>query len=481
MSRFFIYLFAIIGILVVITNILLSIIEPRYFDNIWGLYNENSVPFIGLFTILGALVTLFIFSETAKATKNAAQSLELTQKTLKTTMESNRKDDFIKQFILLLELHGKSHDTLADYLNNNEIITSNGISIINWNMTIKDVTSKLFQNHVFSPYMRLVYRILKYIDENFYHMSDKDFTVQEIDEQKKQYSSIVRSTIRNDILFFIAINSLNESFSKYRKLLEKFDFFEHLNSVEIGSNLMFDLSTYSKTLSALKYHGLICEKLIKESLNDFFYSPLAKRNSVEKFELELPYSFVINIMENYNKEKYKIFLSTINEIISPLPIDEKIIEEIKSWNTFKDCKYHIFSSPDADNCFNNDFNSNRFTLISKKRKSLSVFLVEIEKNKLSKNEFCTKYLNKYESVCFSTDNYNFAMQGNFITCSYLYDQCIDLYKYKKLQEVTSNNQLKKRTIKIITDKIKSTDLVKLGDLHIEVKEESGDTIISFNL
>ncbi|WP_336192810.1 putative phage abortive infection protein [Providencia stuartii] len=481
MRRFFIYLFSIIGVLGVITNIILSIIGPRYFDDIWKLYNENSVPFIGLFTILGALVTLFIFSETAKATENAAKSLKLTQETLKTTMESNRKDDFIKQFILLLELHGKSHDTLADYLNNNEVITSNGMSIINWNMTIKDASDKLFQNHIFSPYMRLVYRILKYIDENFYRMSDKDFTVLEVDEEKKQYTSIVRSTIRNDVLFFIAINSLNESFSRYRELLEKFNFFEHLNPVEIGSNLMFDLSTYNKTLPALKYHSLICRNLIKESLNYYLYSPLAKSNRVEKFELELPYSFIINVMRAYNTEQYKNFLSKINGKMSPLPINEQINEELRAWGNFKDCKYYIFSSPDADNCFNDAFNSNKFKLISNKRKSLSRFWVEIEKNKLSKKEFCTKYSNKHEGICFSTDSYNFELQGNFITCSYLYDLCIEAYRYKKLQESISSGKLKELSVAIITDKIKSTDLVKLGALHIEVKEENENTIINFNL
>ncbi|EOY9128097.1 putative phage abortive infection protein [Providencia stuartii] len=385
MRRFFIYLFAIIGVLGVITNIILSITEPRYFDDIWKLYNENSVPFIGLFTILGALVTLFIFSETAKATENAAKSLKLTQETLKTTMENNRKDDFIKQFILLLELHGKSHDVLADYLKNNKVISSNSEGIINWNMSIEDATGKLFKNHLFSPYMRLVYRILKYVDENFYHMVDGNLTASKVDEEKKQYTSIVRSTIRNDVLFFIALNSLNEKFSTYKDLLNKFDFFEHLNTRYISDDIIFNLESYSPSLCSIPLWTGFDESLIKEALNYHIYPELVKKKGVNKFQIQLPNTFHIDIMRNYAKEQYNDFLKDIESKINPYDIVGSINEYANRFN-FINLKFYCYNVCDAIP-YDEGYRSNKFKLRRNGTKSIDEMLEKILLTEVSKDNF----------------------------------------------------------------------------------------------
>lgn len=103
--------------------------------------------------------------------------------------------------------------------------------------------------NILSPYMRIVYHLLKYSDENTNNKSEM-----------KKYTNIVRSIIPYDILMLIAINSMffyksyNESknelrrwsdffneldndpqsgifndYHKYYQLLIKCDFFEHLN------------------------------------------------------------------------------------------------------------------------------------------------------------------------------------------------------------------------------------------------------------
>lgn len=475
MSRFFIYLFAIIGILVVIINIISSIIEPRYFDNIWGLYNENSVPFIGLFTILGALVTLFIFSETAKATKNAAQSLELTQKTLKTTMESNRKDDFIKQFILLLELHGKSHDVLADYLKDNKVIASNSKGIINWNMSIEDATAKLFKNHVFSPYMRLVYRILKYVDENFYHMVDGNLTASKVDEEKKQYTSIVRSTIRNDVLFFIALNSLNEKFSIYKNLLNKFDFFEHLNTRYISDDIIFNLESYSPSLYSLPFWTGFDKNLINEALNYHIYPELVKKKGVNKFQIQLPNTFHIDIMRNYAKEQYNAFLKEIESKINPYDIEGSINEYSKHWNVIN-LKFYCYNVYDAIP-YNEAYRASNFKLRKNATKSVDEMLEKILLTEVSKDNFRVFKRNNTSDLLFAYDKEKNDRTGvkQFYDDKNVYSLCMNLLRYRELKASVSNGNLLNKIKEIILEMLSSTELIQSDNAVVQV--DSNNRII----
>lgn len=472
MRRFFIYLFAIIGVLGVITNIILSIIGPRYFDDIWKLYNENSVPFIGLFTILGALVTLFIFSETAKATENAAKSLKLTQETLKTTMESNRKDDFIKQFILLLELHGKSHDVLADYLKNNKVIASNSEGIINWNMSIEDATGKLFKNHLFSPYMRLVYRILKYVDENFYHIVDGNLTASKVDEEKKQYTSIVRSTIRNDVLFFIALNSLNEKFSTYKDLLNKFDFFEHLNTRYISDDIIFNLQSYSPSLCSIPFWTGFDESLIKEALNYHIYPELVKKKDVDKFQIQLPNTFCIDIMRNYAKEQYNDFLKDIESKINPFDIVGSINKYTNCFN-FNNLKFYCYNVCDAIPCYGG-YRSNKFKLRRNGTMSIDEMLEKILLTEVSRDNFRVFKRNKAYDLLFAYDKEKDDRTGvkQFYDDKNVYSLCMDLLQYRELKASVSNGNLLKKIKEIIFEMLSSTELIQSGNAVVQVDSDN---------
>lgn len=139
-------------------------------------------------------------------------------------IKNSQKNTFDSKFNLLLKQHNKQLEYVISFINEkfpngkyhkDLIDDSNYMSPNNY----------LFNHFVFSPYMRVLYHILKSIEID-YGAIDKDVIAQ------KKYSSIVRSLIRNDILYLVAVNSLsdiNADFKKYRDLLIKYDFFEHLN------------------------------------------------------------------------------------------------------------------------------------------------------------------------------------------------------------------------------------------------------------
>ena len=76
--------------------------------------------------------------------------------------------------------------------------------------------------------MRVLFHLLK-------HINDDPYVIDKSDEEKRVYSSPLRSYIRNDVLFLIAVNALNikserlkeAGYPKYQKLLHRFNFFEH--------------------------------------------------------------------------------------------------------------------------------------------------------------------------------------------------------------------------------------------------------------
>ncbi|MGC6394066.1 putative phage abortive infection protein [Pasteurella multocida] len=67
-----------------------------------------------------------------------------------------------------------------------------------------------------SRYFILLYRILDRIDKE---VPKND---------KKRYSGLLRVCIPHEILLLVAVNALNENFGRYKFLLEKFEFLEHL-------------------------------------------------------------------------------------------------------------------------------------------------------------------------------------------------------------------------------------------------------------
>ncbi|WP_029729293.1 putative phage abortive infection protein [Dickeya dianthicola] len=207
------------------------------------LLNKDDLPttFSAILSFLTAISTAWAAYAAAKSAKLSGDSLETTkkiasesikisEKSLEATLTANRRTAFEQHFSLLLAQHNMYHEKVCDYIDDKSDTEE-----------IKAIFEKRF-NHgklpesinfltghaVFSPYMRVLYHLLKHIDENFYS-NDESVT------QKKRYSSPLRSIIRNDVMYLIALNALNikSDFAKkagyetYQNLLMKFSFFEH--------------------------------------------------------------------------------------------------------------------------------------------------------------------------------------------------------------------------------------------------------------
>ncbi|MER1781030.1 putative phage abortive infection protein, partial [Proteus mirabilis] len=241
---------------------------------VWSNYISKPDPWVGIFTSIGAIFTVFVFIVTAYASLKSGESAKIAAKALELSRESSRRDDFIKQFTLLLEQHNRSHDALAKSIDsNNGQLISNSSSFIQWGMTLKEASKKLFQHYQYSPYMRILYRNLKYINESFYLESDDNKYI----EEKKQYTAILRSIIRNDILFFVAINAKNEMkiFRRYEEILKNFSFFEHIIIDDIGTKIKFNIEEKKNVFS------LNVKKLFEFYLNDYLNKTVYVRTTLE--------------------------------------------------------------------------------------------------------------------------------------------------------------------------------------------------------
>jgi hypothetical protein len=189
--------------------------------NFWTTVYNNPGNTISIATLL---VTAFAAIATGMAAIATRNSTKVSEATLIHTQKTSRRDEFISRYTLLLEQHKEQLSVVKSYLD-----TVPGKDFLD---KLIDETSHLtafntLHGHsIVSPYMRVLYHLLRHIsmyyDDN---ASTKD---------KKMYSSTVRSLIRNDVLFLIAVNSSyvikdnkENDYGKYQKLLREFDFFEH--------------------------------------------------------------------------------------------------------------------------------------------------------------------------------------------------------------------------------------------------------------
>lgn len=457
---------------------------------LWTFYDSKVINIIELYTgmgvifsSIGAIATVFVFRSTAQATKNAIKSVEIAEKNLResreynketlkiaeaslqSSLESSRKDDFIKQFTLLIEQHNKSHEIMMNTLNTYKIGSDKNIK---WDMTIKQASENLYLNYKFSPYMRMLFRVLKYCDENFYILGD----THEITKEKKKYTSIVRSMIRNDVLYFVAINSMNERdvFSEYRNKLKKFDFFEHLITDEIGESINFSISDFYDEKTSLFFYyendindfiSKVIEERLEEAINKEIKCKLFYLNDCVKNKKDILNSFNYKLSFEYVSYQCDSYLADINKLIKYEEVFDfefnKIVRNINS-NSVENKRYFLYSYDDhTDNTYTiseikeREFDLEYFSdLISKKNISLGNFKKTID------NEFNTDVLfsDKYiEDKCKANKN-------NFTGIYDIYRSC-ETYIMNRAKKniVSKKDTLFEEIINIVISKMNETSLI----------------------
>lgn len=168
------------------------------------------------------------------AVKAMIKSSQFSRKTLLENQKANARQTFEQRYTLLLTQHNALHAALCTYLDNEpEIKNAHGVSykLSDYNNSIGGLERYFYfltGHAVISPYMRILFHLLKHINSDPY-MTGKT------DSEKRLYSSPLRSCIRNDVSFLIAVNALNvhsdkvkaAGYPEYQKLLHKFNFFEH--------------------------------------------------------------------------------------------------------------------------------------------------------------------------------------------------------------------------------------------------------------
>ncbi|MFQ6287441.1 putative phage abortive infection protein [Yersinia enterocolitica] len=203
--------------------------------DIWEHYWLNPDPAVGLFTLVGAILTALAVTYSARAVREAQNNTVVAKSALDKATENAQRDEFVRHFSMLLEQHNAQLEIVKRFLDDefNAEKTKENKDKIGLLPTLSrpvghlEAFNMLRGHSVISPYMRILYHLLKYVANDFYI---KDATI----EQKKKYTSVVRSLIRNDVLFLVAVNAsyIRENgektqYAAYQQYLHDFDFFDH--------------------------------------------------------------------------------------------------------------------------------------------------------------------------------------------------------------------------------------------------------------
>lgn len=197
----------------------------------WSWFQTNAPAIGGVATALAFFATAWAAHEGRKSAKAALRAVKTSENALDESRANYRMDAFNQRFSLLLAQHNTYLEKVNTYVR-----TDSGWEFIK-NLFDSQKHYEAFDamsgHIILSPYMRILYHTLKFIEEDFFESKNNI-------AGKKKYTSLIRSLISNDVLFLIAVNSIyirNEGatnqYYKYQYLLQRFDFFEHANFFSI--------------------------------------------------------------------------------------------------------------------------------------------------------------------------------------------------------------------------------------------------------
>ncbi|BBS21752.1 hypothetical protein WP5W18E06_22890 [Klebsiella quasipneumoniae] len=250
MRMSYIYTLSITISLLTITLLLYNF-EPTFLSDAWTLITSIIGIASAAGTIVAAFATLQAAKEAAKSAKIAKKSMKASvrssNKILQETQNSNRRSNFESRYALLLAQHDNYHRQVCDYIDAWRKENAKEVKLIlndedkkaihdffNISLladSLKPCMAFLTGHEIISRYMRILYHLLKFVHSEFYYNNTEPESIQIM----KNYTSPLRSTIRNDVLCMIAVNALNinsdnainSGYPHYQKLLHTFDFFEH--------------------------------------------------------------------------------------------------------------------------------------------------------------------------------------------------------------------------------------------------------------
>lgn len=218
----------------------------------WILFGENinvNIDLLGVVaTSLAFFATAWAAHEARKSAKAALSAVKTADDTLTEAKRNYQRDIFEKRYSLLLEQHNHQLQNVYSYLSLGSEDSKSLIQKISNNQSVVHAVSYLNGHSIISPYMRTLYHLLKHINENFY--SD-DVEGDELIKKKKEYSSPLRSIIKNDVLYLIGVNCLvrkriekgveiDNGYGYYQDMLNSFSFFEHAIFFDWSENIQYE-------------------------------------------------------------------------------------------------------------------------------------------------------------------------------------------------------------------------------------------------
>jgi len=327
---------------------LMIICVPRT-SEVWKAWDQIVAFFSAAGTLVAGVAAMLAAKEAANSAYIARQSMEASllsaQETLNEARSFNKLSRFENRFAVLLEQHNQYHLQVCEYLDSG---LTPGQVADEINQFFKDsrrhggleqCLSFLTGHEIISRYMRTLYHLLKYVKDEFYVDGNAKRLM-------KNYTSPLRATIRNDVLYLIAVNALNvispgailSGYPRYQALLHEFDFFEHAVFTEPHKP---NSITFSEQVSWLMGFKLYPEQ-------QEFSGSLQKRLQEKDFifpdlEVVSPLALCLVTYDNALREKVEQSLQNLEHTLS-VKVEETVaamaatyqqsrdlIERIRGW------------------------------------------------------------------------------------------------------------------------------------------------------
>ncbi len=198
----------------------------------WGTFGDfmggTLNPLFAFLSLIAIIYTISIqtqeleFSrDELKATKEELEKSRIAQEeqseSFKMQNTSIKQQTFENTFFKLLEHHNELIGELYTKIEKDRLV-----HIFVAGNDIVDSLKK-YNIDIIKTYFMTLYQILKFVDKQNEKFKDEDFF------NAKLYTNIIRATLDDGALSLLAINGVINGFEKYKALIEKYEFLEHLN------------------------------------------------------------------------------------------------------------------------------------------------------------------------------------------------------------------------------------------------------------
>lgn len=193
----------------------------------WGTFGDfiggTLNPLFAFFSLFAIIYTIKIQTEELEYTKEELGKSRIAQeeqsKSFQIQNNSIKQQTFENTFFNLLEHHNILIDEV--YKKTEKLYTDIVINGDN-----KKIVMNFIENNkgIIKTYFMTLYQLLKFVNEE-----EKKFKKERIEFNPKLFTNIIRATFDDSLLCLLAINCNIKDFEKFKLLIEKYNFLEHLN------------------------------------------------------------------------------------------------------------------------------------------------------------------------------------------------------------------------------------------------------------